>query len=103
IVEPSSLAETVTPSSFWPDWAVTAPLNIWSAAKAGSARANAADAQARRDARFLFIEVLLFLQFVGGAHGRRGNGSGISDDCVDLRRLQVVLECRHALGAVDDK
>src|SRR6266581_4676490 len=68
MVEPSSLAETVTPSSFWPDCA-------------------------------LLIGVSLFLRFVR----QHGNGSHIGDDCVDLRRLEVILERGHALGAVDDE
>src|SRR4051812_296369 len=103
MVEPSSLAETVTPSSFCPDCDVIAPLRIWSAANAGSASANAAEAQAKSEAKFLFIVVLLFLRFVGGAHNRRGNGSGVSNDGVDLGRLQVILEPGHAVGAVLDK
>ena len=34
MVDPSSLAETVTPSSFSPDAEVIAPLSTWSAALA---------------------------------------------------------------------
>src|SRR5882762_1511466 len=44
--------------------------------------------------------VSCFLRFV---HSRHRNGSQISDDGVDLRRLEVILERGHAVGAVDDE
>src|SRR5439155_14549882 len=98
MVEPSSLAETVTPSSFWPDRAVIAPLSSGSAACAAVA-ASRDVAHARSKDWALLIGVSLFLRFVR----RHGNGSHISDDCIDLSRLEVILERRHAVGAVDDE
>src|SRR3979490_3208793 len=77
MVEPSSLADTVTPSSFWPDCAVIAPFSSWSAAWAGVA-ASRDVAHARSKDCALLIGVSLFLRFVR----RHGNGSHVGDDRV---------------------
>src|SRR6267143_7228558 len=46
-----------------------------------------------------------FSSFLGARRGRSGHRHRfhISDDRVDLRRLQVILERGHAVGAVDDE
>src|SRR6266853_2016253 len=98
MLEPSILADTVTPSSFCRDCAAIVPLNNRSAAWAVVA-ANRAAAHARSKDCALLIGASLFLRFVR----RHGNASQVSDDRIDLRRFEVILERGHAVGAVDDE
>src|SRR5437867_6382390 len=58
MVEPSSLADTVTPSSFWPDGDEITPLSNWSAAWAPVTTTRLAAPASSRLRRFL-IDLLL--------------------------------------------
>src|SRR5437879_2964824 len=55
MVDPSSLADTVTPPSFSPAADVTAPLKGWSAACAADARVTAAAEVRRRPANLASV------------------------------------------------
>src|SRR5882724_4901753 len=71
MVEPSSLADTVTPSSFWPDRAAIAPLSTGSAARTEvAARSDAAQANSTVLVVFSGLEVVL----------ERGHAVGSVDD-----------------------
>src|SRR5262245_23346423 len=100
--DPASLADTVTPSSFCPDCDETAPDRIWSAPCAPSEKRMPA-APARTMVRAFFTGYSLNVRFDGSAIGRRGrwrrHRSHVGDDRVDLGRLKIVLECRHARRA----
>src|SRR5258708_39116355 len=98
MVEPSRLADTVTPSSFWPDRAVIAPLSSRSAAWAAVAASRDVAHAWSKDCALL-IGASLFLRFVR----RHGNGSHVIDVRIDLRRFEGILERGHAVGAVDDE
>src|SRR5947207_6602632 len=112
MLEPSSLAETVTPPSFSPDDEVIAPVSSWSAACAPDAMMKPA-ALASRMLRTCVIvisygslgvvkcSVAHFLLAAAGRTGgrrcaRHRDGAHIGDDRVDLVLLAIVLEGRHA-------
>src|SRR4029077_2117295 len=103
MVPPSGFADTVTPPMALPSDPLTVPLNSASA-KAGSETAIAATAVRLATMRPRRMGSSIFL--VGVARragldrrrrvGRRGNGFDIGDDGVDLGRLEVIFEARHA-------
>src|SRR5215472_5560420 len=128
MVEPSIFAETVTPSSFCPAAELITPLSTWSAAcvaLAMIATANMTTQRIATPARRVLRSLLMNLSFRsvcwpvsliplkvsihvalsrsgrGRARGR-GNGSQVGDHCVDLRRLQKILEAGHARVAFVD-
>src|SRR5882724_6110107 len=106
MVEPSSLADTVTPPSFSPVAEAIAPLNSWSAACAEKPVITRA-ALANRMLRMLVMTSFSPLRLEDGPVSARGwSGSGhcpdVRNDGVDLVVFQVMLEGRHARRAVDD-
>src|SRR5438552_5612493 len=118
MVVPSRLADTVTPSSFWPEAEVIDPASNWSAAWAVVAIVRLA-ALASRILRIFIISLLVgfgSMIRVAGADRRRlaaatracgcraGNRDGphIGNDVVDLVGLEIELERGHARGAVHD-
>src|SRR4051812_687821 len=88
MVEPSRLAETVTPSRFWPEAERIAPLSTGSAAQAAQASEEKMSA-----ARSRFISIPFLFR----------HGPDVGDHRVDLVGLQVMLEGGHAAAAVDDE
>src|SRR6202035_4794342 len=110
MVPPSGLADTVMPPMALPsdDWMV--PLNSASA-KAGTEIRIAATAVrlvTTKPRRMGFSIVLVGIARRSGfdrwrSVGRRGNGFDIGDDGVDLSRLEVIFEARHARRAVADR
>src|SRR6185369_7993250 len=105
MVEPSSLADTVTPPSFSPLADVIAPLNSWSAACAEKPVITRA-ALANRMLRMLVMTSFSPLRWKRTRSARGWSGSGhcpdVRNDGVDLVVFQVMLEGRHARCAVDD-
>src|SRR6516164_1381597 len=98
MVEPSRLADTVTPSSFCPEGETMVPLSIRSEAFAATAASRDAAASSA-----LVVFIGLPLSKVPRWRAGRRHGSHVSDNGVDLVGLEVVLERRHAVGAVDDE
>src|SRR5579883_886873 len=108
----SGLADTVTPAMAFPSTDLTVPLNSASA-KVGAATpsAVAAASEATTRLRTLRMSVSVFLiglaRRAGPARCRRGPGCwnrlDISDNRVDLGRLEVVLEAGHARRAIADE
>src|SRR5215831_10659563 len=98
MVEPSRLADTVTPSSFCPEAEAIVPLS--SRSEAIAAIAASSDAAAKSA---LVVFICLPLSGIPGRRAGRRHGSHVSDDGVDLVWLEVVLERGHAVGAVDDE
>src|SRR2546423_5500230 len=117
MVVPSRLADTVTPSSFWPAAEVMDPASNWSAAWAVVAIARLA-ALASRILRIFIISLLVGFWFddsrswgrpaglsatrACGRRARNRDGPHIGNDVVDLLGLEIELECGHARGAVHD-
>src|SRR5215470_16988205 len=105
MVEPSSLADTVTPPSFSPVAEVIAPLNTWSAACAEKPLITRA-ALANRMLRMLVMTSFSPLRWKKIRSARGWSGSGhcpyVRNDGIDLVVFQVVLERRHARCAVED-
>src|SRR5436190_10236084 len=107
MVEPSSLADTVTPPSFSPDAALIAPVNDWSAACASDVAANPVTTAAtlvNSMLRTLVMGVLPLRNLVvrSARSGWRWHCPHIRNDRVDFRILQIVLEGGHARRAVGD-
>src|ERR1700734_345125 len=109
MVPPSGLADTVTPPMVLPSGDLTVPLKSASA-KAGTETRIAATAErvaTIKPRRIGFSMILVGIARRAGFDrrrcvGRRGNGFDIGDDGVDLRRLEVIFEARHARRAVAD-
>src|SRR5580704_4064042 len=109
MVPPSGLADTVTPPMALPSGDLMVPLNSASA-KAGTETRMAATAvrvATIKPRRIGFSMVLVGVARRAGFDrrrrvGRRGNGFDIGDDGVDLGRLEVIFEARHARRAVAD-
>src|SRR5215467_10378395 len=113
MVEPSALADTVTPASFSPVAETTVPLSCWSAAGQATEVINPlVMTAATPNMKCLgFMELLLGAPDSSAcagaalASGGRGGRYGfqIRNDGVDLRTLQIVLEPRHARGSLADE
>src|SRR6266851_3870691 len=122
MVAPSALAETVTPSSFSPAAEVIDPLSSASAARAdigmNAVAANPAAAMAAKVKPFvfprlfacLFACLMAFSLRVPIRSSRRWrgwirgwHGFQVRDDRIDLGRLELKLEARHARGSVADE
>src|SRR6185503_1140278 len=99
MVAPSALADTVTPPMVLPDGDLITPDRIASASAAG-ATIVMANAAARRTSACLVMASSPSM-FHGHVRLRR-HRLEISDDGVDLRRLELMLEARHVRGAVRD-
>src|SRR5262245_2695003 len=98
MVEPSRLADTVTPSSFCPVGETIAPLSGRSEAYAAIAASSDAAAKSA-----LVVFIGLPLSGIPGRRAGRRHGSHVSDDGVGLVGLEVVLSMRHAVGAVENE
>src|SRR5437588_506063 len=100
MVPPTGLAETVTPPSFSPAADVTAPLRTASAcARAGMLTAAATMANRQFRVRFMGSSpVVLVSSTLAGCRDRLE----VRDNRIDLRRLEMILEARHAGRAVGD-
>src|SRR6267142_4989989 len=94
MVEPSSLAETVTPSSFWPDGDEITPLSNWSAACAPVTTIRIAAPANNRLRRFL-IDLLLFLVAAAFLEAERYRACASRRACIRSRSFFVRGWGRH--------
>src|SRR5215813_3832120 len=105
---PSALAETVTPPKTSPAADLTVPLSTTSAARAANADVMAMRMVQPANAHSFLMALLLVsaLPRLGGRRRLRRlrlrNGLDVGDDGVDLARLEMVAEARHARRAVGD-
>src|SRR6185312_14822122 len=108
MVDPSRLAETVTPSSFWPVGELIAPLRIWSAACADAVIPSAATTAAALANSMLRICVMVFLRRVmsvrsaGCRRGGYGNGFQKRNHVVNVGIAEGVFPARHQHETVLD-
>src|SRR5215510_5266649 len=108
MVWPSALADTVTPPKTSPAADLTVPLSTTSAARAANADVMAMRMVQPANAHSFLMALLLVsaLPRLGGRRRlrrlRRRNGLDVGDDGVDLARLEMVAEARHARRAVGD-
>src|SRR5262245_20311865 len=102
MVWPSAFADTVTPPKTSPAADLTVPLSTTSAARAANADVIAMRTVQPANAHSFLMALLLVsaLPRLGGR--RRRNGFDVGDDGVDLARLEMVAEPRHARCAVGD-
>src|ERR1700681_1418664 len=110
MVPPSGLADTVTPPMALPSDDLMVPLNSASA-KAGTEIRSAPTAVrvGTTEPRRRWVSILLVgMRRRAGfdrrrSVGRCGNGFDIGDNGVDLGRLELIFEARHARRAVADR
>src|SRR5215467_5034125 len=114
MVAPAFLADTCTPSSFWPEAEVIEPVRSWSAEAPPAAKPTMRPATLANNfprisvmVRLSFKALMASLAAAGRARGRSSSldryGSHIRNDGFDLLRLQEVFEGRHARRAICDE
>src|ERR1700722_10051923 len=116
MVEPSFLADTCTPSSFWPEAEVIEPVSSWSADAPLAANPTTRPATLANSLPRICVMMgisclrlgvmALFGRWAACRAGRRGldrHGADVGNNRLDLIRLQVVLEGGHARRAVGDE
>src|SRR3954468_173724 len=96
MVPPCGFADTMTPPIASPADDLMLPLRMASAAWAGAGAASSATANT------LIPRIKDVLRMASLLRCGRGNGLEIGDDGVDLRRLEMMLEARHARRAIAD-